>query len=515
MKKTLLTFLAIFALNFCFSQTIQYTSLGGNALSLSDQESSRFLSPTSIKDFSDSYFVANDKNTVSTSHNLQLGNSYLFDPSLTYNYADSTTTKQKWYKTDTGKSLLVAGGLITVGTMMHFNTSFKVAWRDEINRYLPDFHDPVDDVTQYIPYAAVFAFDAAGIRSQHSTYRKFSTIGTAIIVNLVVVQGLKYSIAEPRPDGSSNNSFPSGHTATAFMGAHIFHKEYKHRSPFYSIAAYTLATFTGVFRQLNNRHWISDVFAGAGIGIGSAELAYFLNDGWWKEKGINEIEETNRVINESKPSFLGVKVGYASLVNATDVENEPELEAKEGFKISFEGAYFFSRNFGVGGEIGFQSFPNSVSAAVEAEFAALGLEVLPQSAGNRMYYFGPYFQIPFGKNAIGANLHAGVISGPSTKITVRDTSQTLAADDVPAEYLLADYDPKSSFSYGTGAYYRRVLNKNLSIGAYFDYNIADLNYGVTYMEDFNNGNPTYFPKENKTTNYDSYSFGANVNIMLW
>lgn len=427
---------------------------------------------------------------------------------------DSTLVKEKWYKTDTGTSLLIAGGLITAGTIMHFNTDFKLNVKDEINRYLPDFHNPIDDYTQYIPYAAVFALDAAGIKSKHNTMRKISTIGTSIGISLIVVQGMKYSIAEPRPDGSSNNSFPSGHTATAFMGAHIFHKEYKHRSPFYSIAAYTLATFTGVMRQLNDRHWISDVFAGAGIGIGTTELAYFLNDGWWKEKGINEIEETNRVINEAKPSFLGVKVGYASLVNSTH-GNEPGLEAKRGFKIAFEGAYFFNRHFGVGGEIGFQSFPNTISAVLEQEFDDRGVEVIPESSGNRMYYFGPYYQIPFRKNAIGAKLNIGVISGPNTKIYVREKQQTLDVKDQPLEYVYADYDPKSSFSYGTGAYYRRVLSKNLSIGAYFDYNIADLSYGVTYMEDFNNGDPTYFPKEDKTTNYDSYSIGANLNIMLW
>ncbi|WP_282123574.1 phosphatase PAP2 family protein [Algibacter mikhailovii] len=457
-----------------------------------------------------------DENGNFQNNDLSAANSNLNTSSQSYMmYQDSTAVKQKWYKTDTGTSLIIAGGLITAGTIMHFNTDFKVGVKDEINRYLPDFHNAIDDYTQYIPYAAVFALDAAGIKSKHSTYRKISTIGTAIGINLIVVQGLKYSIAEPRPDGSSNNSFPSGHTATAFMGAHIFHKEYKHRSPFYSIAAYTLATFTGVMRQLNDRHWISDVFAGAGIGIGTTELAYFLNDGWWKEKGINEIEETNRVINESKPSFLGVKVGYASLVNSTD-GNEPGLEAKEGFKISFEGAYFFNRNLGVGGEIGFQSFPNTISDALKQEFADEGFEVLPQSSGNRLYYFGPYYQIPFGKNIVGTKLHAGLISGPNTKIFVRENQETFdLKEDAPQEYVYADYDPKSSFSYATGIYYRRVLNKNLSVGAYFDYAWADLKYDVTYMDDFNNGNPIYFPKESKTTNYDSYSFGANVSIMLW
>ncbi|TNJ41246.1 phosphatase PAP2 family protein [Tamlana fucoidanivorans] len=428
--------------------------------------------------------------------------------------SDSITGKPKWYKTDTGISLLVAGGLITAGTIMHFNTDFKVNSRDEINRYLPDFHNSIDDHTQYIPYLATYALDAFGIKSQHTTGRKLSTMATALGLNLIVVQSMKYSIAEPRPDGSSNNSFPSGHTTTAFMGAHIFHKEYKHRSPFYSIAAYTLATFTGIFRQLNNRHWISDVTAGAGIGIGATELAYFLNEGWWKEKGINEIEATNRLINESKPSFLGAKIGYATLTN-TSGENEPGLEAKRGYRISFEGAYFFNKNFGLGAEIGFQSFPSTVTDDLQQKFNEVGYEVLPQSAGNRMYYFGPYYQIPFGKNAVGTKLHAGVISGPSSKVFVRELGEYDFEDNPPKEYVYADYDPKSSFSWGTGIYYKRVLSKNLSIGLYADYNWADLKYKVTYMNAFNNGEPTYFPKQDKTATYDSFALGANLNVMLW
>ena len=40
-------------------------------------------------------------------------------------YQDSTSTKPKWYKTDTDVSLLVAGDLITVGTIMHLNYNLK------------------------------------------------------------------------------------------------------------------------------------------------------------------------------------------------------------------------------------------------------------------------------------------------------------------------------------------------------------------------------------------------------
>ncbi len=514
MLKTQLTVLAFFALNLSFAQYTPKQNPTHNATFSFNLDDGRLVkfSGTNFSDYSNS--IDNQANSIDK-QDFSMSKTSVFE-SPSFVYADSTAAKQKWYKTDTGTSLIVAGGLVATGTIMHFNTSFKVGARDEIQRYLPDFENALDDYLQYAPYAAVYAFDLAGIRSQHSSLRKTATIGTAIAINLIVVQGMKYSIAEPRPDGSSNNSFPSGHTATAFMGAHIFHKEYKHRSPFYSIAAYTLATVTGVLRQLNNRHWISDVFAGAGIGIGTTELAYFLNDGWWKEKGINEIEETIRIINESKPSFLGVKVGYANLVERTEGADAQGLSNNGGFRISFEGAYFLTKSFGLGGEIGFQSFPITINSATQNDFNDLGYELIPEATGNRLYYFGPYYQIPFGKNAIGTKLQAGVISGPNTKLALRELGQP--DDEVPVEILYADFDPKTTFSWATGIYYKRYLNKNLSLGVYFDYNIGDLEYSVVELDDLTggpNGEPTYLGAVPVKINYDSYAIGANVNIMLW
>lgn len=101
------------------------------------------------------------------------------------------------------------------------------------------------------------------------------------------VNTLKYTTKETRPDNTSNNSFPSGHTATAFMCATILHKEYGMKSPWYSIGGYTLAGLTGVTRQLNNRHWIGDVLVGAGIGMISTDLGYFLSDLIFKQKNID------------------------------------------------------------------------------------------------------------------------------------------------------------------------------------------------------------------------------------
>ena len=61
---------------------------------------------------------------------------------------------------------------------------------------------------------------------------------------------VKHSANVTRPDGSNNHSFPSGHTAMAFMAATMLHKEYgTTRSPWYSIGGYTVATATAVSRR--------------------------------------------------------------------------------------------------------------------------------------------------------------------------------------------------------------------------------------------------------------------------
>src|SRR5690606_20882666 len=92
-------------------------------------------------------------------------------------------------------------------------------------------------------------------------------------IMVALVYPLKHITNMERPNGG-RLSFPSGHTAEAFVAASIIHKEYKHKSPWPGIAAYTVATSVGFFRMLNNAHWQADVLAGAGIGILSVHLAY-------------------------------------------------------------------------------------------------------------------------------------------------------------------------------------------------------------------------------------------------
>lgn len=94
-----------------------------------------------------------------------------------------------------------------------------------------------------------------------------------------------------------------------FVGASILHKEYGlTRSPWYSVAGYGVATATGIMRILNNRHWISDVMSGAGIGIMSTELGYAIGDVLFKNKGLlrGDLEGVS-----DKPSFFAISMGLS------------------------------------------------------------------------------------------------------------------------------------------------------------------------------------------------------------
>lgn len=89
---------------------------------------------------------------------------------------------------------------------------------------------------------------------------------------------LKAMISEERPDHSDNNSFPSGHAAMAFAAARSIDKEFRKDCVWIPIAGYAAATAIGVERVLSDRHHWYDVVAGAGLGLGAAELTWWLSD---------------------------------------------------------------------------------------------------------------------------------------------------------------------------------------------------------------------------------------------
>jgi membrane-associated phospholipid phosphatase len=87
--------------------------------------------------------------------------------------------------------------------------------------------------------------------------------------NLAATLALKFVISKERPDGSDNESFPSGHTSVAFQGASFIHLRYGLR---YAIPAYAGAAFVGYSREDARKHDWVDVISGAAIGTLSSLL---------------------------------------------------------------------------------------------------------------------------------------------------------------------------------------------------------------------------------------------------
>lgn len=135
----------------------------------------------------------------------------------------------------------------------------------------------VDDYIQYAPTIGFLGLEYMGLKPKNNfTYRMQTGITAHILMGATVLL-MKKGTKVMRPDNSSRNSFPSGHTAMAFVGAELLWQEYHHDSPWYGVAGYTLATATGILRMYNNRHWLSDVAMGAGIGILSGKIAYWIS----------------------------------------------------------------------------------------------------------------------------------------------------------------------------------------------------------------------------------------------
>ena len=150
---------------------------------------------------------------------------------------------------------------------------------------IPEFHYIYDDFTQYAPAALMVGLKTCGYEGRTNWTGMLVSDAFSVGIMAVTVRGIKYVVNRTRPSGG-NHSFPSGHTATSFMTATMLHKEYGWRSPWWSIGGYTVAAVTGVSRIMNNAHWMSDVVAGAAIGIGSVHLGYYLTDLIFKDKHI-------------------------------------------------------------------------------------------------------------------------------------------------------------------------------------------------------------------------------------
>ena len=187
---------------------------------------------------------------------------------------DSIAKKSFNYKQLIIPAVLIGYGIIGLGSDQLKTFDFEI--REEVTEGGGE-QIKIDDFTQYAPAATVYGLNAVGIKGKNNFRDRTIILVTSYVIMSSTVLALKSITKVERPDGSARNSFPSGHTATAFAGAEFLWQEYKEKSIWYGVAGYAVAAGTGIFRIYNNRHWLTDVAAGAGIGIMSTKIAYWIN----------------------------------------------------------------------------------------------------------------------------------------------------------------------------------------------------------------------------------------------
>jgi hypothetical protein len=187
-----------------------------------------------------------------------------------------------WIKASIVPAALIVAGTITLLPESHCLLS-KYKIQEGINNLFPNVNTPVDNYLQFVPLVAIFGLKAAGIKSRSDFVNQVAITAKAEFLMGVIVHGMKTWIPSDRPSGGKN-SMPSGHTAQAFVTATILDMEYRDASPWISIGGYAVATTTAIGRMVNNKHWISDVLVGAGIGIFSAKVVYYTHQYRWGKK---------------------------------------------------------------------------------------------------------------------------------------------------------------------------------------------------------------------------------------
>jgi membrane-associated phospholipid phosphatase len=153
----------------------------------------------------------------------------------------------------------------------------NIAIKNERNEDFPNFRTHVDDYMQYAPIVAGYAYASTVCPNKLWTYTKEVLINEAVMS--ISVTAVKHWSKVPSIVNGSYNAFPSGHTTQAFSAATLFNDNFAKGNIWLQTASYASASTVGVLRILNERHWASDVVAGAGFGILSAKLSEIITKG--------------------------------------------------------------------------------------------------------------------------------------------------------------------------------------------------------------------------------------------
>ena len=400
-----------------------------------------------------------------------------------------------------------------------------------------NFHSEIDNYTQYVPLALTIGLHLGGYegRSDWPRFWASSAMSAAIMAGLV--NGIKYTAKEMRPDGSTRNAWPSGHTATAFLAATILHKEYgMTRSPWFSVGAYTLATATGVMRVLNNRHWISDVLSGAGNGILSVELGYGLCDLLFKGRGLLHNDIVSYPDLRRNPSFFSISMGMGlgnknlylppvdfnlpeEIIDESGITESSEslhLQFRTATAVGAEAAWFFCPYVGIGGRLRVKSTPingwSAFAVSEEKEFRQFMADPDMQNSVRSIEFTiqsdhitefagdaGIYFSLPFSSRfALGSKLLVGRTVMDDIEVTAAYSGKEMVFDyegfeagtsddlfkpsdkDVKGEWDYINVSASNSMKFGSGLSLTYAHKNSFSFRVFCDYDFSRKTFKATY-----------------------------------
>lgn len=172
------------------------------------------------------------------------------------------------------KKSIVPLSLVGVGLLINNSDFEKNLQTDLRNSVGNEYEFPIDDYILFVPIVQMYAADAFGMKAKNHWFDQTKNLFISNVVSTGISELLKSLITKTRPDGTDTNSFPSGHTTIAFTNAAVLQNEFQETSTVFSYSGYAFAATTAVFRMLNNRHYLSDVLVGAGIGILVTQLVY-------------------------------------------------------------------------------------------------------------------------------------------------------------------------------------------------------------------------------------------------
>ncbi|MDR2586169.1 MAG: phosphatase PAP2 family protein [Prevotellaceae bacterium] len=164
----------------------------------------------------------------------------------------------------------------------------------------------VDDYVQFAPAIAAYTMKICKVESSNNVLNMTIMYGISNLLAGSITSVTKKAVGRERPDLSNHLSFPSGHTQTAFVAAEFLHQEFKNESVWISVGGYAAASFVGIARIFNNKHWVSDVVVGAGIGILTTKVVYWVYPRIKQSQRSKERSSFALIIPEYSNGYVGV-----------------------------------------------------------------------------------------------------------------------------------------------------------------------------------------------------------------